>query len=162
MNMTMRTSVSSSEVSVEQAEQVARRRPAVLMVLLVVAGLTLSACGPSTEDLNTSAINNVRASVGFHELVRAPELDAKARKHAERMARQATIFHSSNLASGVPAGWLGIGENVAMAGSVEQAQAALEASPGHYANMVGDYDQVGIGVVTRNGVVYVVQIFVNR
>ena len=79
------------------------------------------------------------------------------------MAKAGNIYHSKNLAAGVTGGWSSIGENVAMAGSVEAAQAALEASPGHYENMVnGAFNQVGIGVVVRNDVVYVVQVFVSR
>ena len=50
-----------------------------------------------------------------------------------------------------------------MAGSIEQAQAALEASPDHYVNMTnGAYNEMGVGVTIRDGVVYLVQIFVSR
>jgi uncharacterized protein YkwD len=140
-----------------------RRRPAILMMMLVVAGLAVSACTPASEATNLTDLNKVRAAVGLGELVRSPELDAKARAQAERMANQGTIFHSENLAAGVSAGWQSIGENVALAGSVEEAQRALEASPGHYANMVNPiFNQVGIGVTVRNGVTYVVQVFVSR
>ena len=43
------------------------------------------------------------------------------------------------------------------------AQRALEASPGHYENMVNPaFNQVGIGITVRNGITYVVQVFVSR
>lgn len=140
-----------------------RARPAILMLLLAMIGLAVTACGPSAESTNLTDLNEVRAAVGLGELVRTPELDAKAKAQADRMAKRSTIFHSSNLASGVPEGWSSIGENVALAGSVEEAQRALEASPGHYANMVNPiFNEVGIGVTVRNGITYVVQVFVSR
>lgn len=140
-----------------------RARPAFVAVLLVALGLALAACSNGEESTVATDINEVRASLGLSELVRVPELDVKAEAQAERMANRGTIFHSNNLASGVSAGWASIGENVALAGSAQDAQIALEASPGHYANMTNPaYTQVGLGVVSRNGVVYVVQVFVGR
>ena len=139
------------------------RRRTALLVLVAVAGLALSACNSSGEGANLVDLNEVRASVGLGELVRASELDVKARQQAERMAAKGTIFHSSSLVSGVSEGWSAIGENVALAGSVDAAQRALEASPSHYENMANPaFNQVGIGVVSSNGVTYVVQIFVSR
>jgi uncharacterized protein YkwD len=134
------------------------------MVLLVaLVGLALTGCNTASESTNLTDLNKVRATVGLAEFTRSPELDAKAKGQADRMAQRGTIFHSSNLASGVTEGWTSIGENVALAGSVDEAQRALEASPGHYANMVNPvFNQVGIGVSVRNGITYVVQIFVSR
>jgi uncharacterized protein YkwD len=141
-----------------------RSRPMVAVLLTALLGFALISC-TSAEDVatNQTAINNLRASVGLPELTRVPELDAKAQAQADRMAKRGGIYHSKNLASGVSDGWSSIGENVAMAGSIADAQAALEASPDHYANMTNAaYNQVGIGVVSNNGVVYVVQVFVSR
>ncbi len=140
-----------------------RSKPTILMLLLALVGLALTGCNSASESTNLTDLNEVRATVGLTEFSRSPELDAKAKAQADRMARQGTIFHSSNLASGVTEGWTSIGENVALAGSVDDAQRALEASPGHYANMVNPvFNQVGIGVSVRNGVTYVVQVFVSR
>ena len=142
--------------------RVRRRRPALAILAVAVAGLGFSACGPSPEDTDVTAINALRTSVALPELARSAELDVKAEKQAQRMANAGTIFHSKNLTSGISAGWTYVGENVAMAGSVEAAQAALEASPPHYENMTGSFTEVGVGVVTKNGTVYVVQVFVQR
>ncbi len=141
----------------------ARSTSALVMVLLAFVGLALTGCTTGAKSTNLTDLNEVRAAVGLGELVRSPELDAKAQGQADRMANRGTIFHSSNLAAGVTEGWTSIGENVALAGSVDEAQRALEASPGHYANMVNPvFNNVGIGVTVRNGVTYVVQIFVSR
>ncbi len=139
-----------------------RRRPALVVLAAAAAGLVFSACGPSPEDTDVTSINALRTSVALPELARSAELDLKAEKQAQRMANAGTIFHSKNLAAGISPGWTFVGENVAMAGSVEAAQAALEASPGHYENMTGAFTEVGVGVVTRNGTVYMVQVFVQR
>jgi len=152
----------SSQSCIQSGPESGRTRPALMLVLMALLGVALTACGPSAEDTNTTGLNEVRAAVGLGELVRSPELDVKAKAQADLMARQGTVFHSSNLASGVSGGWTAIGENVALAGSVDDAQRALEASPGHYANMVNPaYNHVGIGVTVRNGITYVVQVFVS-
>ena len=147
----------------EPIRRTRRTRAASLLVVLAFVGVALTGCQSAADQTNVTDLNEVRATVVLPELVRSAELDVKARAQANRMARSGTIFHSTNLAAGVPGGWSSIGENVAMAGSVDQAQAALEASPPHYTNMTnGAFNQVGVGVVIRNGVVYVVQVFVGR
>ena len=139
------------------------RRGALLLAVVAVGTLVLGACNSADESTNYSAINGLRASVGLPALARSGELDAKARKQAEKMAKRGTIFHSSNLAAGVSPGWTLIGENVASAGTVEAAEAALEASAPHYQNLTNPaFTEVGVGVYTRNGRVYVVQVFVAR
>ena len=66
------------------------------------------------------------------------------------MANAGTIFHSPSLVSGVSPGWQLIGENVAMAGSIAQAQAALEASPPHRENLLNpNFTEMGIGRCKR-------------
>lgn len=140
----------------------ASRRGAIAGVLLVI-GMVLTACGSSDAATNAADIDRLRASVGVGQLTRVAALDTKAQAQADRMASRGRIYHSTSLESGVPAGWSSIGENVASAGTIQEAQVALEASPTHYANLVdAGYTEVGIGVATRNGVVYLVQVFVGR
>jgi uncharacterized protein YkwD len=151
---------------VDQAEPkpLRRTRPLVAVLVTGLLGLALMSCtNPEGAAANQAAVNTLRANLGLSELSRSPELDAKAEAQADRMAKSGSIYHSKNLAAGVSGGWTSIGENVAMAGSVDAAQAALEASPDHYANMTNPaFNQVGIGVVDRDGVTYVVQVFVSR
>jgi len=143
---------------------VRRRRSTLLAVsVALVAGMFLSACNPELENRDYSMVNSLRSSVGVGELSRSGELNTKAQKQADRMAAKGTIFHSKSLSSGVSAGWSRIGENVAMAGSIEDAQKALENSPPHYENMTnGAFTEMGVGVTVKNGTVYVVQVFVSR
>lgn len=134
-----------------------------MLGLALGAVLLLSACNQELEDKDLGMINEVRASVSVSALTRTGELDAKAQSQADKMANKGKIFHSKSLSAGVSSGWTNIGENVAVAGSIEDAQAALVASPGHYENMVnGAYTEVGIGIALKNGSVYLVQVFVAR
>jgi uncharacterized protein YkwD len=162
-SLMIKSNLSRSATRQHSTDRASRRPAAIVVLLMAFVGFGLTACMPPAEGTNLTDLNEVRAAVGLPELSRTPELDAKAKAQADRMANRATIFHSSNLASGVTEGWSSIGENVALAGSVDDAQRALEASPGHYANMVNPaFNQVGIGVTVRSGVTYVVQIFVSR
>jgi uncharacterized protein YkwD len=140
-----------------------RTRSFGILAAVVVAGLTLVACNPAAEDADYAMVNTLRANSGLAQLGRSAELNGKARAQADRMASRGRIYHSSNLAAGVSPGWRLIGENVAVAGSIEEAQQALEQSPGHLANMVNpEFTEMGVGVTVSRGRVYVVQVFVGR
>jgi uncharacterized protein YkwD len=139
------------------------RRVAVLALgILVLVAAACASPNPLSSD-DASRINQLRASSGLRQLPRALELDLKAQAQAQRMANANTIFHSSSLAGGVSPGWQLIGENVAMAGSVAQAQKALEASPPHRENLLNAYfTEMGVGAVQKGNLVFVVQVFVQR
>lgn len=56
--------------------------------------------------------------------------------------------------------WSAAAENVGMGGSAGGVFDALAASPGHLANMLGDYTDAGMAVfVDNDGSVWVVQVF---
>ena len=107
-----------------------RTRSLGLLATVVVAVLALGACNSAAADQDFAMINSLRANHGLAQLSRSGELNTKAQAQADRMANRGRIYHSTDLAAGVSPGWQLIGENVAVAGSIEQAQSALEASPG--------------------------------
>ena len=134
--------------------------PLVLGILVLVA-----ACGPGNQMAADDAalVNQLRVNNGLGALPRSYELDLKAQSHAQAMANAGTIFHSPSLVSGVSPGWQLIAENVAVAGSIPQAQAALEASPPHRENLLNPYfTEMGIGAVQAGNQVFVAQVFVQR
>jgi uncharacterized protein YkwD len=138
-----------------------RRLLPLLIGFLVVA----AACGQDNPMSSNDAVlvNQLRAAGGVSQLPRVYELDLKAQAQAQAMADAGTIFHSASLTSGVSPGWQLIGENVAMAGSIPQAEAALEASPPHRENLLNPYfTEMGIGAVQRGNLVFVAQVFVQR
>jgi hypothetical protein len=62
---------------------------------------------------------------------------------------QSSLCHNPDLGTavgGLVPGWTRIGENIGVGGDVNTVNAALLASPGHFANIMGDYNRVGIGV----------------
>lgn len=108
------------------------------------------------------AVNQVRARAGLPSLAPSSEMNFIARDWSGQMAAAGFISHrpQAQLSAMLPAGWWGWAENVAEAPTVEWAQSALEQSPGHYANMTGDYTHLGVGVVTAaNGQVFVTHVF---
>lgn len=133
------------------------RRIAALVIALVVLVLA-GACSPQEADA-FKATNALRDARGLRWLDWNEAAYDKAVAWSEHMADEGRLSHSE-LSDGVPAGWRRLGENVAYAGSVEQAMAALTASPGHLANMVNPaFTSVAIGVVERDGKVWVTQVF---
>ena len=137
--------------------QLARR------LLLVLAGLAIvvasSACTPQEEDAFRS-VNTLRAANGMRFLDWNDGAYDKAVAWSHHMAEEGALSHST-LADGVPSGWSRLGENVAYAGSVEQAMQALEASPPHRANLLNPaFTSIAIGVVERDGRVWVTEVFI--
>lgn len=113
----------------------------------------------SDEDRMIGHTNYSRAQHGLAPLAVDASLRDLARAHSAGMAGAGRIFHNPHLAAQVPGGWRSIGENVGMGGSVDQVHNALMNSPGHKANITGDYDYFGIGVAWVGGTVYVTEVF---
>ena len=137
-----------------------RRLPRRVVLLLgVLAVLVLSgACTPQEGDA-FKATNALRDERGLRWLDWNDGAYDKAVAWSEHMANEGRLSHS-NLRDGVPAGTRIVGENVAYAGSVAQAMATLTASPPHLANMVNpNFTSVAIGIVERDGRVWVTQVF---
>jgi len=134
-----------------------KRRLAALVITLVVA--VLGACTPQ-EATSFARTNDLRKAAAVAPLAWNEAAYAKAVSWSQHMAAEGRLSHS-NLAEGVPAGWSRLGENVARAGSVEEAMAALAGSAPHLANILNPgFTSVAIGIVERDGRVWVTQVFV--
>ena len=87
-----------------------------------------------------------------------------ARAWSGTMSRSG-LHHNPNfagaIATSVP-GWTAVGENIGVGGSVGAINQALLASPKHYENIIGPFDQVGIGVVAAGGQIWVTFDFSNN
>jgi hypothetical protein len=138
------------------------RRTAVLatMVLLLIASLaTPAVASPGEESGFVSLINQERASNGLNSLEVYWDLVDDARIHAGVMNEADEIFHSSNLAA-VTTGWAALGENVGVGPAVGDLHTAFMNSPGHRANILGDWDKVGVGVThSDKGYMFVTVMF---
>lgn len=107
-----------------------------------------------------SETNTLRASRGLAGLSSHAKLDQIATAWARRMATSGELAHNPNYLKNYPKSWRKAGENVAVGYSANQVTQAWANSPGHLANLVGDYTHVGIGyAVSPSGVTYWVQNF---
>lgn len=106
-------------------------------------------------------INAVRANAGLGPIALDPAISAVSRDWSQQMAAGGFFEHrpSNQIDVMLPAGWRQWGENIASAPDIFYAQDSLEASPGHYANMVGPFTHVGIGVFFNGSQVWVTQNF---
>jgi cysteine-rich secretory family protein len=129
-----------------------------LVVLGLVAG-PASADEVGDEQRFVQLINQSRGEAGLPPLSIDAQLVSGARIHSVEMAQQGTIFHNPGLAASVPDNWTRLGENVGMGGGVDTLHQAFMNSPGHRANVLGDYDRVGIGITMLGSVVFVTEVF---
>lgn len=138
----------------------------VVTMALATLGVSASAGADSgSEQAFLSAINSTRSSSGLGSLNMDGGLQAHARKHTGDMIAADEIYHSSSgeLQSAAGSGWQKLGENVGRGGSVSSLHQAFLDSPGHKANILGEYDYVGIGTGTSdNGVLYVTVVFMKK
>ena len=136
-------------------------RIAVALALVVAATTTLAM--PAGADANTdeaqfvAAINAVRARTGLPPVAPEGQLISVARAWSSQMAGSGSLAHNPDLAGQV-SDWKTLGENVGTGATVDSIEAAFEASPHHYANMVDpSYQYVGVGVVEVNGTIWVTE-----
>jgi len=114
------------------------------------------------ENYVLAEINDVRAQAGLGPVALDPGISQISRDWSSQMANGGFFSHrpGPELSALLPAGWREWGENIASAPDIFYAQSTLETSPGHYANMVGNFTHVGIGVHRINGQVWLTQNFV--
>ena len=138
--------------------------------ILLVAALTSASLGltagaePATEAEFLNLINSSRAAAGLPPLNIDSGLQAHARKHTQDMMDANELFHSSaaELRAAAGTGWTKVGENVGRGGSPSVLHQAFMNSPSHRANILGDYNYVGIGTGTKDGTLYVTVVFMAK
>src|SRR5687767_13671256 len=137
----------------------ARRRwvLAVATMLVTVAPWWPASAADTTTLLDR--LNALRAERGLRPLHPAADLEAVAARHATAMADTNELAHNPSLAEQV-GNWRILGENVGVGSTVDAIHDAFVASPRHLANLVESrYVDVGLGVVARDGRLWVVEVF---
>ena len=133
----------------------------VLLVLLTGIGRAEAAVDPgSAENQFLTMLNTERVRAGMAPLTRDGALDGVARDWSATMMREDRLYHRPNLVAAIDGSvtrsWTRIGENVGVGGSAEGLHQAFMSSPGHKANVLGDYNRLGVGVVTEaDGTIWV-------
>ncbi len=130
----------------------------VMAVAVMFMGMAIPAfAGP--EGTLVSKINSSRSSAGLSPLETYWDLTDDARAHSSRMMDKGQIYHNPSLGS-VTGVWHALGENVGMGVDVSAMHTAFMNSSGHRANILGDYNYVGVGVKTdSDGVHWVTVVF---
>jgi len=126
-----------------------------LSVSLLAA--TPASAATTLELAFVTKINAERKLRGLNALPARSYLTTKAHQHSAAMARRGRLYHSnlSNICC-----YRMVAENVGVGGSVLSVHRALMASPGHRANILQrGWHGVGVGVVKRDGRLWVTQIF---
>lgn len=127
--------------------------------------------------------NAIRSEQGLSQLVQNDEMDELAEIHSVNMVTFDFFDHvdhqqktPSDRADDLNFSWSSIAENigyvpwfenVAGCGDTRSAEAISECvvegwrnSPGHYANMIGDFSELGVGVAfTQDSLAYFTQVF---
>ena len=127
--------------------------------------------------------NAIRTSRGLSELAQNDDMDQLAQLHSDNMGEHTFYSHvdhqgksPSQRADDLNFEWRRIAENIAQVpwhenvlkcGNTRSAESISECvvegwrnSPGHYANMIGEFNQLGVGVAfTNDSIAYFTQVF---
>ncbi len=115
-------------------------------------------------------LNHERKMRNLNPLQPSGLLSSIARRHSQEQMSKKDIYHKSPIDGSLPHMRIHSGgyrakasaENVGTAPTFMLLHNGLMNSPGHYKNIVGSWEDVGIGIVAENyGQLYVTQLFAN-
>jgi uncharacterized protein YkwD len=138
----------------------ARRGAALVAVatcLLALAPEPAQAARPLEEEF-AALVDQVRDASGKGSMSLSDRLSRTARHHSRRMAASGKLFHS-NLSRLLSRSSGGVAENVGYGDSLTELLKAFLHSPPHKDNLLGGWDQTGVGVVKVGGRYWLTQIF---
>lgn len=128
---------------------------ALLVALLATVPFAPSAqartLAPDLESRLVALTNEARTSRGLPPLRVELQLTRVARDWSNTMADRGRISHRPDLRGAIVGDWSRIGENVGVGPSIERTHEAFMNSPGHRANVLGDFDRVGVGIYEDGG-----------
>ncbi len=134
----------------------------IFVVILILSTFLVSIdVQASDESCFVSKMNASRAAAGLPAMESSGSLASFARTHSADMLAAGNIYHSSNLASAA-SGWEALAENVGVGPTCDSLHNAFMNSPGHKRNILGNYNHVGVGVVTDGGTIWVTVVFMRK
>ncbi len=134
-----------------------------LAATLLVAGAPAAAAAPPSRGQAEleflQLLNQTRVDHGLAPLESDGLIVPIAREWSGQMAASSVLSHRPDLRAQIEGRvtreWYRIGENVGRGGGVASLHTAFMNSPGHKANVLGDYNRVGIGVVISGSTIWV-------
>ena len=103
--------------------------------------------------------NALRAAGGLAPLVESTAMDMVAQNWSAQMYANGAMTHNPSYSTQIPSGWSGAAENIAFGYTAATVVEAWHQSSGHYANIMGNYNAIGIGYYELNGQTYFTQDF---
>jgi len=103
--------------------------------------------------------NALRAAGGLAPLTEVSAMDTVAQNWSAQMYANGSMTHNPNYSTQIPSGWTGAAENIAVGYTATTVVEAWHQSSGHYANIMGNYNAIGIGYYELNGQRYFTQDF---
>ncbi|MGV8911833.1 MAG: CAP domain-containing protein [Rhodoglobus sp.] len=135
---------------------------ALLIAAVVLPFATSAPASAAPADTIHSLVNQARWDAGQGGLIRNSAMDAVALNWAKQMAANNAMTHNPNYSSQIPSGWNKAGENVAQGYRTAQSMHdGWMGSPGHKANILGSFTDVGIAFYESGGTTWGVQVFAN-
>jgi len=135
----------------------------VLLIGLVPAPSASAACySPKRPEKRFARkINQARTGVNLRL---DPQLSKVAKVHTREMVRANSLHHTpSNVLRRRVTNWVELGENVGVGSTVTSLHSAFMNSTAHRANILrSSYRYVGVGVIRKNGRMWVTVIFEAR
>jgi uncharacterized protein YkwD len=149
-------------------------KSSILLVVIAIAAFML--IGPTASSMETGSssssgyrfksaeacfmrkINQARQRQGRRALQWDMQLGYVARRHAKRMASQHAVYHDANVGNEVTR-WRSIAQNTGRGHNCKRTFKAFMNSSPHYANIMGTWKFLGVGIEYRSGYVYVQQLF---
>ena len=131
---------------------------ALLTAVAALVGSGPASAGTSREARLLEKINDARVSHGQRPLRTSPDLMAAAESHSRSMASSRLLFHTASFTS--LCCWSSIAENVGYGGTVRALHRQFMRSAPHRANILDrGMRQVGVGIVARDGQLWVTEVF---
>lgn len=133
------------------------------LLIVGIAGLAVLLAGCTPEEArHLTQVNDFRVANQVDQLAWEESMYGPARDWSQRMADAGQLSHPASLADNFrpPAGWRIVGQNVAMAPTLESAMTALQNSPTHRENLLNPaFRKIAIGVVRQGGEYWVTEDF---
>jgi uncharacterized protein YkwD len=142
---------------------------AIVVSMTVIAGPTASSMEAShttatsyrfksAEQCFMHKINQARQRRGLRALLWDKQLGYVARRHARQMASQRAVYHDANVGNEVTR-WRSIGQNTGRGRNCRRTFKSFMRSSPHFANIMGTWRFLGVGIEYGQGYVYVQQLF---
>lgn len=149
-------------------------RPIRLLVAVVLLAVLAPAAADAAPNLRAEEtrflrlMNDARTARDLRPLSASPGVAAVARRWSRRMAADGTLRHNPEVGRQLPLEWTRWGENVGwasgggdLAAVTRRLHRGFMDSPGHRANILGRFNQVGVGVaLDRSGTMWATMVFV--